>query len=168
MPGLRRVFSLAGGIGCHLPSTRTNRVRPPDRLRDPALDFLPGIRDHSHRPWRNESRQCHDRRHTGHTHGHLSGGRAGVRFGEGAGLGSGGTGHSANRGSMVVLAIPLRRFLAAFRLGFDAQPGVLRRAIRLGRHTLYRSNRFAQLLRFQPAGLQWLTPSTGWAWCSCR
>ena len=65
-------------------------------------------------------------------------------------------------------AIPLRRFLAAFRLGFDAQPGVLRRAVRLGRHTLYRSNRFAQLLRFQPAGRQWLTPSTGWAWCSCR
>jgi len=75
-----------------------------------------------------------------------------VRIRESADLGGGGAGGPANSSSVVVFAVPFRRFLAASRWAPHAQPIVLRRAARPGRHTLYGADRPAQLFRFQPAG----------------
>src|ERR1017187_8026877 len=142
---------MAGAVGSHLPSTWADRLRSPDRHSDPALDCLTGPGDYSHRQRGNEIGQRPDYERAAYANGYLPGGGDCVRIGAGTDLGGGGAGGPANGSFVVVFAVPFRRFLAASRLEPHAQPVVLRRAARPGRHTLYGADRSAHLFRLQPA-----------------
>jgi hypothetical protein len=142
---------VAGAIGSHLPSTRADRLRAPDRRRDPALDCLAGLGDYSHRQWEMKMASALIMSvQLTRTAIYLA---AVIAFGSVRALIWAAVVQGVLQTGVLWWYLQSRfGLLAALRLGPHAQPVVLRRAAGPGRYTLYRADRPAQLLRFQPAG----------------